>query len=390
MVIRQDDLLSALKAVRTIPNKDTSSIWSNVVIRPIGPQMAEVRAVAHEGEVCVAIPAECSEADRAVAVCHHVAQKVISMGDGSAWSIGPQIAKVYPNADGYECPGQWAAFRQGRFGWDAPTISPDSLPDKADEGTLEPMVVVQRDRFLSALASVSAAMSDDIGRPEINGVEVSSDQANQIRFTATDGHVLLTSSCRAAIAEEFRPFTIDRNAVKAMIAAGSEVDLPAMVCIEANESFCRIKAGDTSISLRLVQSDYPAWRRCIPTIYKTSVVVDRKAIIGGMTRCKKMSSRTSNSPIVRIAVNGCVKFMAQNPENGDFEMVVEGAAKADSSMPDVESAFNPDKVAMLAKAFDAKNINWFLPDVCAYCSLMVEAGSEPLVGLTALVMPVRV
>jgi len=377
MVVKQTDLLAALKAVGKIPVKDATSIWSNVVLRPIGTDRAELRAMSYESEVIVRFPAECDESDTEMAFLHQTAEKVIKTGDGSAWWIGMHEGR--------------AAFLQHLFAWHAPKVNIESLPARMAPENMSPMAAVGTASFLDAIKRVSAAMSYDIGRPNINGVNVDRDESGALRMTATDGHILLTATCEAAIGPEFKPFTIMRAAIVDLIRAGDESDLPEVLPIFGNGRMIQIKTTEATMTLRCMDYDYPAWRNCIPHDFKTIISADRKAFVAGMTACKRAyQSHGTSIPLAIINANSSVKLRTICPVKGTFDSVLDGATKIDSSMPDVvDLAFNSNLLIQTAKMFGSRRVQWFLPPGPVYGALMTEEGIEPLVGLTALVMPTR-
>jgi DNA polymerase III sliding clamp (beta) subunit (PCNA family) len=362
MVFSQDDLLSAMEAVKAVPEtRNPSSVFSNIIIRPLGLDRAEVRACSYASNLSIVVQARAEDGDEPVAVQFSTLLAQVRAGDNAPWFMSRR-------------PNNWATFRQGHFTYDCPGIMVDCMPDRSHQET----VVVGRiwsEFLLAKLLEVAPAMSRDEGRPNLNGIHLSRENDRTLRLVATDGYVLLTATEAAEVDAAFPEagIILHRAGVESLIAALKSGAIGDVLEVEVGQHSVVFRCGDTSIDVRRIELEYPQWRRVVPSS-GTAFEVARKSF------CKALSSAKGEK--IGIAVNGHVELRASNPERGESRIVVDGW-KLRKEDPDASASFNAAKIKQVVKSFDAASLILSLSAPGFAMSVQDEDG-----GLLGLVMPV--
>ena len=174
-------------------------------------------------------------------------------------------------------------------------------------------VMVETSRLHEGLEQVAFAMSDDETHYNINGVFLESVD-NSTRFIATDGHRLALYNAELEGLRLEQNVIVARESVKLLLAALKKHQ-DGGTKIEVNEGFLTIAVGNTVISCRLIDGEFPDYRQLIPKTHNTEISLPRSVLLDAVNRVKQTA--TDKAQAVKCNINGALILSASNPDGGE-------------------------------------------------------------------------
>lgn len=194
----------------------------------------------------------------------------------------------------------------GEARFELPTFSPDDFPK------IEAKPTHSFDVDLAALcAPVRHAESTDAAIFYLNGVylhAVRKDGGDTLRAVATDHHRLTWMETPLPGAAKGMPGVIIPRKTAGLIPSGT-------VNVGVSEDHIRFSQNETVITSLLVQGSFPEYTRVIPTNNANLASLDRKALIGSVSRVSLLSSDKGRAVKLNIA-GGKLVLSVNNPDSG--------------------------------------------------------------------------
>ncbi len=215
-----------------------------------------------------------------------------------------------------------------------PGISAAEFPP-VPEALAKKGLSLDKESFLSSLGLVLFAAATDEGRPTLTGVRLST-EGGKTQITATDGYRLSVKTVSLGAAGPL-DMIVPARPLGEVVKIGQEEKAATEVFLgrqkDANQLTCVV--GDTEVSTRLIDGEYPNVSAIIPTSHTTRMLVEKESFLRAVKSAAVFSRDNAN--IVRLSLSGQkLTVSASSSQAGENE--VEVAAKIDGDGGEI--AFN--------------------------------------------------
>lgn len=210
-----------------------------------------------------------------------------------------------------------------------PNLIPDEGPDPAAGGSA---VTIDGASFRIALRQVVPAASKDEARPILTGVLMVS-EAGGLRLVSTDSYRLAVKDLAGtSILDEDQKVLVPGRALDELariISDGGEVSLRLA---EREASF---EVGNTTLTTRLIEGDFPNYRGLLPSGHPNKLTVDREALLEAVRRVRLLAQESTP---VRMAMSADgLSLTAATADVGKAQETLEASYEGS----DLTVAFNP-------------------------------------------------
>jgi DNA polymerase-3 subunit beta len=255
---------------------------------------------------------------------------------------------------------------------------------------------VARATLQSLFEAVAFAQSTEETRYYLNGIWLHAEAAPeggapegepaQLKAAATDGHRLALMSIDAPDGAEALAglgkggVIIGRKTVKILRKLlDSDEGVMADIRLSARQIVAEI--GTVTLSAKLIDGEYPDYRRVIPAAHKSSLWIDPAALVTAVDRVATISA--DKTRLVRLDIaNGMVRASVTSPENGTAEEEIEAELQGD----DFAIGFNGIYLKEALEKLTAKPALLRMSDPASPTLLMDAEEARRLIVL----MPMRV
>lgn len=181
--------------------------------------------------------------------------------------------------------------------------------------------------FIDCLLSVYDAVSTEETRYYLNGVFMEySANDNELIFVATDGHKLFRRTIEAPAGAELindlgcygNGVIIPRKAIKSIMKLIKGKNTPETIEIKTSEARCDFKFDNVTVSTKLIDGNFPDYRRVIPAYNEKLSSFDAKQLIEAIDSTSLINSNKRFAVKLIISDNKC-DFIVNNPESGSAE-----------------------------------------------------------------------
>lgn len=271
----------------------------------------------------------------------------------------------------------WAEIRSGKVDYrlvGMPDRDFPKIPDHREAEFSEVDPAVLREMIDKTLFSVS----NDETRFHLNGVLFECDGA-EARMVSTDGHRLSKVDRPLKGGPKLSAGIIIPK--KGLVEIKRTLDSADATCRLAVKSpYVFVTAGDLTLAVKLIESQFPPYDQVIPKKNERTVTVDRGLLLDALKRAQLMSSETRG---VKVTLgDGVLRIASDNPDLGEVREEVD----ADYAGDEISFGFNPKYVLELLGQIAHEQIAL---DLCGSLDPVVvrpASGSEYL----GVVMPMRI
>jgi DNA polymerase-3 subunit beta len=256
------------------------------------------------------------------------------------------------------------------------------LPEFAQEGTFR----MPGESLVETVEKVSRSYSRDETRPVLTGILISFEDS-RVRMVTTDSYRLSIKETELATT----PFEGSREAIipaRAMqevsrIFSGSDEDDVEMSLSE-NQALFRI--GDVVFGTRLIDGNFPEYRRLLPSGFEREIAVSRERLIETLRRVNLFAARqTPPVPVSLLFSEGAVEVIVSNGEVGDAHERLE-ASSEDAFL----ISFNPSYLLDGVSAIDSDEVVFKLNEALKPGLIVPQSnGDEAEPDFLYLIMPMR-
>ena len=258
------------------------------------------------------------------------------------------------------------------------SVRPLSLSDyPAQVETDAEPVTLSSQQVGEALRQVVRAASTDDARAVLTGVLVASDDEG-LKMVATDSYRLavrdLPQSSMLAAGQKVLVPGRALNELQRVLSSEAELS----VRLGAREAVFEV--GDTRLTTRLIEGEYPNYRNLLPSSYPNTLTVGRDSLLEALRRVKILAQ---DSTPVRLALGGdTLRLTAITQDVGNAHEEID--AKYDGT--EMTVAFNPDYLAAGVEAVEGDEVTLSTLDPMKPAVLRGVGHDDYLY----LLMPVRV
>ena len=241
--------------------------------------------------------------------------------------------------------------------------------------------------LVETVEKVSRSYSRDETRPVLTGILISFEE-NRVRMVTTDSYRLSIKETELATTafEGSREAIIPARAMQEVsrIFSGSEEE-EVEVSLSENQALFRV--GDVLFGTRLIDGNFPEYRRLLPTTFEREISVSREELMGTLRRVNLFAQRqTPPVPVSLSFSEGAVEVIVRNGEVGEAHERLQATSEDDFLI-----SFNPGYLLDGVSAVDTEKVVFKLNEALKP-GLIVPGenggtGEEP--DFLYLIMPMR-
>jgi DNA polymerase III subunit beta len=206
--------------------------------------------------------------------------------------------------------------------------------------------------LVDTVEKVSRSYSRDETRPVLTGILISFEDS-RVRMVTTDSYRLSIKETELATTavEGSREAIIPARAMQevARIFSGSEEE-EIEVALDQNQALFRI--GDVLFGTRLIDGNFPEYRRLLPTSFEREISVNRDELIGTLRRVNLFAQRqTPPVPVSLSFSEGSVEVIVRNGEIGEAHERLQATSEDEFLI-----SFNPGYLLDGVSAIDSEKV----------------------------------
>ncbi|HSL01259.1 MAG TPA: DNA polymerase III subunit beta [Rubrobacteraceae bacterium] len=210
---------------------------------------------------------------------------------------------------------------------------------------------INGDVLVETVEKVSRSYSRDETRPVLTGILISFEE-NRVRMVTTDSYRLSIKETELATTfEGSREAIIPARAMQEVsrIFSGSEEE-EVEVALSENQALFRI--GDVLFGTRLIEGNFPEYRRLLPTSFEREISVNREELIGTLRRVNLFAQRqTPPVPVSLSFSEGSVEVLVRNGEIGEAHERLQATSEDEFLV-----SFNPSYLLDGVSAVDTEKV----------------------------------
>ncbi len=247
--------------------------------------------------------------------------------------------------------GDHIAVASGRFKAKLNSLDPRSfpaLPDSSAAKDVHGKITLDAAVLRTMIDRTIFAVSPDESRYNLSGIYLEMPEEGTIRCVSTDGHRLALADSPAGGVE------LDAVLAKGVLLPRKGVQearkllegRDGQVTLFIHDGGAFLAVGDTSLSMRLIEGEFPDYAGVIPPLdrYKVRFAVDAAAIKAATSRARLFSNEKFAGVKLACAKGGPLAISSSSPETGEASDEVE---IGDYNSPDADPT--PIEVSLNAR-----------------------------------------
>lgn len=268
-------------------------------------------------------------------------------------------------------------IKAGKSRFNIPGLSASeypSLPEVKSKSYEVPCALI-----LDMIQRASFSMSTDETRQNLAGLLFMQDKPGTVRMVATDGHRL------ALVEREFND--ADFGSLKVIIPRKGVGELRKLVSKEGSfelaltDKHLLARKGNETLFVRLIDGDFPDYRRVIPESNTKQVIVSRDEFIGALRRVSLLSNERARGVVMNFT-SGHLEISISNPELGEAREEFEADYKGEKLSVGFNARYFLDVLDVIRK----DTVRILLNTELTPC--VVKEGTEE--GFLSVIMPMRI
>jgi DNA polymerase-3 subunit beta len=309
--IERASLLSGLGLIQGIVERRTTvPILGHVLLEPTGSALS---LSATDLEVGIKTQVACSGKEKSLTLNARKLFEIVREAEGD------EVALTTLDGD-------WVELKCGRAKFKMMGLDPRSFPAMPSQSSgkesgsskkqLKAELTISATMLASMIDKTIFAVSPDEARYNLSGVFVESNAPGLARMVATDGH-------RLAMIEREVPasFKMEAGAIiprKGLAELRKILDVAgdAEVRLSLEGQLAYLKRGQTEVSMRLVEGEFPDYRGVIPKQSKYKIGVKRDLLFAAIKRAAIFSSERYHGVKFALSV-GTLTVSSTSPETGE-------------------------------------------------------------------------
>lgn len=360
--ILQQDLLPTLQAVaRSVGIKSTLPVLDNILL-------------SLEGEVL-----KIAATNLEIGVIKYIKVKPESGGEITipAKTLVELISGLGLGSVVLESEGEVLSIQSGKFKATVNGIAPvefPAIPLAKENGTSFPKEVI-----LTSSQILFAAAVDE-GRPVLTGI-LTEVNGTSLDFVATDGFRLAHRRLKLPkTSPEFKSLIPRRTFEELLRIIGEEEVEEITIATSPNQNQVVFSLGQTMVSSRLIEGQFPAWEKIIPDKIVAKALIEKEDLLKAI-KLAAIFSRNEANIVTLTTGKGFLKLESRAKELGSQENEIEGIIEGE----ELKVAFNTKFLLDAISNSPASQIMIEFSGPLSAC-LIKPVGVE---GLEYIVMPVR-
>jgi DNA polymerase-3 subunit beta len=285
------------------------------------------------------------------------------------------VRALDPGAVHLEVEGDEARISSGRSQFAVRLLPAEDFPRLAD--SVGDDVTLDAAALAEALKQVVRAASHDDARPILTGVLMAA-EGDGLRLVATDSYRLAVRDLRGTVVlREGQTVLVPSKALGELTRVLSGAETVTLRLAERDATFV---VGDTQLTTRLIEGEFPNYRQLIPSTHPNRLTVGREPLLDALRRVKLLAREATP---VRITLK---------PEGIELTAITQDVGQAHEDLDakyegtEMVIAFNPEYLADGIEAVEGDEVT--LETVDALKPAVVRSVESK--DYLYLLMPVRV
>ena len=240
-------------------------------------------------------------------------------------------------------------------------------------------VVVDPQVLLKSLPQVTFSAAIDDGRPVLTGI-LTEIKEKKLQLVATDGYRLAHKVVNTQEDTNFKAL-IPRRTFEEVMRLISEENVDGIkISISDDQNQMLFSFGNTQLSSRLIEGQFPAWEKIIPSETKARVIIERGEFLKAVKLASVFAKTEANILKVKNLPTKLV-LTSEAKELGSQKKDVEAKSEGE----EIQIAFN---TKFLQEALSAFNTSQVMLELSGNLSAAIikPMGEE---GLQYIIMPVN-
>ena len=290
-IVSSTDLLSHLQSIgRVINSKNTQPILDNFLFR-IEDNTLTITASDLETTMETSLHLDTVEQEGAVAIASRLLIDTLK-----EFPEQPLSFTVNPSNCAVEI--SWAS---GKF--NIPGASADEYPTKPTMPADATQVSFPTEVLLEGLNRTLFATAEDELRPVMNGIYFDL-QTNGATMVASDSHKLMYYKRTDILRDTAASFILPKKPAALLKSSLAKINDTVMLAFDDKNAVFTFPGY--TLTCRLVEGNYPAYRTVIPTNNDNKVLIDRLELLIAVRRVAVCSNQASNLIKLKVADNSIV------------------------------------------------------------------------------------
>jgi len=370
-IVSSTDLLSHLQSIgRVINSKNTLPILDHFLFR-VKDDTLTITASDQETTMETSLNLNTVEEEGAVAITAKLLIDTLK-----EFPEQPLTFTVNPSSHAVEI--SWASGKFNSIG-----ASADDYPAKPAMSADAVQVSFPTEVLLEGLNRTLFATADDELRPVMNGIYFDL-QENGATLVASDSHKLMYYKRTDIVRDEAASFILPKKPaalLKSILAKSNDT-----LTLSFDNKNAVFTFPGYSLTCRLVEGNYPAYRSVIPTNNDSKILVDRVELLNAVRVVSVSSNQASNLIKLKIADNTIYLFA----QDLDFSVSTDEKVNCQFNGHEIEIGFKSTFLSEILANLQSTNVSLELSDPSrAGLILPVESEDEHEETL-ALLMPMTI
>jgi len=239
--------------------------------------------------------------------------------------------------------------------------------------------------LVETVEKVARSYSRDETRPVLTGILISFEES-RVRMVTTDSYRLSIKETELATTafEGSREAIIPARAMQEVARIfGSEGEEDVEVALGQNQALFRI--GDVLFGTRLIDGNFPEYKRLLPTTFEREISVSREDLIDTLRRVNLFAQRqTPPVPVSLSFSEGSVEVIVRNGEIGEAHERLDATSEDEFLI-----SFNPGYLLDGVSAIDTENVVFKFNEPLKPGLIVPGADGEEEPDFLYLIMPMR-
>ena len=355
---------------RAVPSRPSNPVLANLLLKAEGDTLAVTGS--DLGAVTITAKASASIAVQGeILLPAKLLTDMVSRMEGNlALNWDPETSQATINTLG----GKYSL--SGQPGEDYPLI------ERAEGQQL----ILEASTLARAVESTLVTASDDESKQILCGVHLQP-VADGLEVASTDGHRLSVFPVAQEALEAFTPVTLPSKGLKAL--SGHLGKAEGMVAVTLDNTIATFDLGDLVFTTRLLEGQYPEYRRLIPTAFAVETLINRQAWIDALSRIMVVASQKQG--IIRHQWNDQGQLVLEADVQGSSGRELVDCEASEGQSEDVlgkaknPMAFNGDYLLDGLKAFGSEQVILHTNTPTSPATITAPGSSQ-----VYLVMPIQI
>jgi DNA polymerase III subunit beta len=205
---------------------------------------------------------------------------------------------------------------------------------------------IASNKLKKALTQTVFSASNDDARPVLTGVYFNTHK-NNLFIAATDSYRLAEKNT-SPIKEDVSVLVPSSSIQDLLRILGDSDDEVKVVCDEQQIQF---KIGDTELVTRLIEGNYPDYKKLIPNKFKTSAVADRSALLNTIKVSSLFARESAGSVVLEASTDDkAVTIRSVASQLGENTAAAEADVKGETGSITLNSRYLIDALSVMSGA----------------------------------------